>query len=266
MRNKTVAILESRLGVQMAELIEKRGGKALRAPALAEVPDLDPQFISGLLRDLQNAAAGLFIFQTGVGTRALFEATDKLQMTPLLLSLLERAKVLARGPKPTAPLKSRGVRIDFNIKEPYTTSEIFSELAAFPLEGLRAVVQRYGAKNPELEHGLQARGAIVTEIPLYRWSLPADTTPLLELMDALERREVDAVVFTSASQVFNLFSLARTVSKVDNLAENVNATLVASIGPVCSAALSYFGVNAKVQASPPKLGPLISALDQALST
>ena len=37
MRGKTVAILESRLGAQLAELVGKRGGSALHAPALAEV-------------------------------------------------------------------------------------------------------------------------------------------------------------------------------------------------------------------------------------
>jgi uroporphyrinogen-III synthase len=41
--------------------------------------------------------------------------------------------------------------------------------------------------------------------------------------------------------------------------------LIASIGPVASNALREFGLSPTIEASPPKLGPLISALDQALS-
>ncbi len=40
MNGQTVAILESRLGERLAELIAKRGGKPLRAPALAEMKSL----------------------------------------------------------------------------------------------------------------------------------------------------------------------------------------------------------------------------------
>jgi len=42
-----------------------------------------------------------------VGTHALFAATDSLGMTPKLLGLLANCVVAARGPKPTAALRSR---------------------------------------------------------------------------------------------------------------------------------------------------------------
>ena len=46
MRGKTVAILESRLGPQMVDLVAKHGGVPMHAPALAEVPDVDPEFVA----------------------------------------------------------------------------------------------------------------------------------------------------------------------------------------------------------------------------
>jgi hypothetical protein len=45
----------------------------------------------------------------------------------------------------------------------------------------------------------------------------------------------------------------------------LNATLVASIGPVCSRALRAHGVTIALEASPPKLGPLVQAIDAALT-
>ena len=72
MRDKRVAILESRLGPQMVDLIAKRGGIPVHAPALAEVPDVDPAHVRELIDDLSARPARISIFQTGVGTRALF--------------------------------------------------------------------------------------------------------------------------------------------------------------------------------------------------
>jgi uroporphyrinogen-III synthase len=235
------------------------------APALAEVPDVDSATIARLVGGLESHPPKAAIFQTGVGTQALFAATDSLGMTPKLLGLLSRCVVAARGPKPTAALRSRAVRIDRGAKEPYTTVEVLDSLKDLSFRDARVLVQRYGETNLELEKALQAMGAEVVEIPTYRWALPEDTTPLVQLIDALERKQVDATVFTSASQAHNLFALSESLGRHATLAANLNRTLVASIGPVCSAALEGHGVKIALEASPPKLGPLVAALDRALS-
>jgi uroporphyrinogen-III synthase len=264
-RSKTVAILESRLGRQLADLVAKHGGRPLLAPALAEVPDVDDATIRRLVGGLESRPPKAAIFQTGVGTQALFAATDSLGMTPILLGLLANCVVAARGPKPTAALRSRKVRIDRSAKEPYTTVEVLESLEDLSFRGECVVVQRYGETNVELEKALRAKGAEVVEIPTYRWALPENTRPLAGLIDALERAQVDATVFTSASQAHNLFALAQKLGKQGPLAANLSRTLVASIGPVCSAALREHGVKIALEASPPKLGPLVAALDRALS-
>ncbi|HEX9193301.1 MAG TPA: uroporphyrinogen-III synthase [Burkholderiales bacterium] len=265
MKAKTVAILESRLGAQLADLVGKHGGTPLLAPALAEVPEVDSAAISNLVEQLEANPAKAAIFQTGVGTQALFRATDALGLTGKLLGLLAKCVVVARGPKPTAVLRSRDVRIDRSANEPFTTVEVLQSLNDVPLRGARVVVQRYGETNVELEKALREKGAEVIEVATYRWSLPQDTGPLVRLIDALERRQVDATVFTSASQAHNLFTLAERLGRQGPLAGNLNRTLVASIGPVCSAALREHGVDIALEASPPKLGPLVSALSQVLS-
>jgi uroporphyrinogen-III synthase len=262
---KTVAILESRLGRHLADLVAKHGGRPLLAPALAEVPDVDDATIRRLVGGLESRPPKAVIFQTGVGTQALFAATDSLGMTPKLLGLLANCVVVARGPKPTAALRSREVRIDRGAKEPYTTVEVLESLEDLSLRGECVVVQRYGETNVELEKALRAKGADVVEIPTYRWALPENTQPLAGLIDALERAQVDATVFTSASQAHNLFALAQKLGKQGSLAANLSRTLVASIGPVCSAALREHGVKIALEAKPPKLGPLVAALDRALS-
>ena len=265
MKGKTVAILESRSGAQLAELVRRRGGTPMLAPALAEVADMDSAFIASFVAGLETRPAKAAIFQTGVGTRALFEATDALGLTGRLLCLLDAMTVVARGPKPTAALRSRAVRIDLSAADPFTTVEVLAALREVPIEGERVVVQRHGATNEKLEAGLHARKAAVVEVPTYRWALPADTAPLVALMDALDSGRVDAAVFTSASQAHNLFGLADTLGRKGSLAAALNETLVASVGPVCTDALAGFGIRVGVEPSPPKMGPLVAALDAALA-
>jgi hypothetical protein len=102
MKDKTVAILESRMRDHIASLVRKYGGTPFSAPALAEIPDVDPAHIHALIRDWNSTPPEIIIFQTGVGTRALFGATDSLGLTGVLLRLLDAAQVIVRGPKPAS--------------------------------------------------------------------------------------------------------------------------------------------------------------------
>jgi len=263
MRGKRIAVLESRLGRQLVELIEGRGAAVFHAPALAEIPDLDPAQIAALVASLEEKPPAVAIFQTGVGTRALFAATDVLGLSARFLGMLEKTVVVARGPKPSAALRSRGVRIDRSAADPFTTAEILQSLRDVPVKAARVLVQRYGSVNAELDRHLEAAGAEVIEIPTYRWSLPEDTGALEELIARLERGELDAAVFTNAEQVRNLFAVARRTGREAGLARALNRVVVASIGPVASAALREAGLQVRVEAKPPKLGALLSVLEQA---
>ena len=75
---------------------------------------------------------------------------------------------------------------------------------------------------------------------------------------------VDAVLFTSAVQVHNLYEVAASMGRDGELAGQLNALVVASIGPVCSRALMQHGIRPSFEANPPKLGPLVAGLDAAL--
>ena len=117
----------------IASLVRKYGGTPFSAPALAEIPDVDPAHIQELIRDWNSTPPDIFIFKTGVGTRALFAATDSLGLTDVLSRLLDLAQVVVRGPKPTTVLQSRKVRIDRAASNPFTTHEVLAEMHKTPL-------------------------------------------------------------------------------------------------------------------------------------
>jgi uroporphyrinogen-III synthase len=265
MKSKIVAILETRTGAHLGELVARRGGIPLLAPALNEVPDIEPQTVISLLEAWQRNPYRMVIFQTGVGTRALFQVTDVLGSTGEMRQLLDRAMVVVRGPKPVGELNARGVRIDVRAASPFTTETVLAATAHIALDGQGVLVQRYGAANEPLRTALEARGAVVGEIATYRWALPTDTQPLKDLLDALAASRVDAVVFTSAVQIQHLFAVAESLGRSALLIGQMKSLVVASIGPVCSRALVAHGIVPTFEADPPKLGPLVAGLEAALN-
>lgn len=261
MQGKTIAILENRSGKQLADLVRKYDGIPIRAPALSEVPDIDLSAVETMVKQWQIQQPDLFIFQTGVGTKALFNTLDQLKLTEAFLGIVAQSHVVVRGPKPTAVLRSREVRIDQAAGEPYTTNEVLALLAAHALNGKSVVVQRYGDTNFTLQNALKERGASISEVATYRWQLPTEIQPLLDLMQSLKDKTVDMVCFTSASQVDNFFKVAANSAFSGELQQLLNSTAIASIGPVCSKALTKYNVNVALEASPPKLGPFIKAIN-----
>lgn len=260
MKGRTILILENRAGDQMTHAVERRGARALWIPVLDEVPDIDPAEVAAIIASHRAQPFALAVFQTGVGTRALFEAAARGAQEGALRDLLAQAKVAARGPKPSAVLRGQKVRIDFTAADPYTTDELLAAIPLDTLSGERVLVQRHGEFNQALHDALAGHGAKVEELPLYRWQRREDN--VVQLLDTLSREPVDAVVFTSMAQVHALFA--------DNEAQRVALRaalakpMVCSIGPVCSAALREAGVTVGLEPSPPKLGALFEAMEKAL--
>ncbi|MFO1318125.1 MAG: uroporphyrinogen-III synthase [Burkholderiales bacterium] len=266
LQGQTIAVLESRAAEQVAALVARHGGKALSAPALAEIPVIHPDDMRRWMDTLAATPPAISIFQTGVGTRALLEAAAEAGVRTSLVALIQASTVVVRGPKPTAALRVAGIRIDRSASEPFTTDDVLALLEDVELTGKTVLVQRYGDTNERLMQALAGRGAHAIEVPIYQWTLPTDVAPLHRLFDAVDAGTVDAIVFTSASQVGNLLEVARQAGRETALRRGLATLPVVSIGPVCSAALRAAGIDVRSEASPPKLGHLMAAIAAALST
>ncbi|HZP85218.1 MAG TPA: uroporphyrinogen-III synthase [Burkholderiales bacterium] len=260
MRGRTVVVLENRAGSQMSEVLERRGAHAIWIPVLAEVPDMDEHAVTALLASHRERPFALVVLQTGVGTRALFEASARVGLEGELRTLLAEAKVAARGPKPAAVLRSHQVRIDYLAGDPYTTEALIATLPLQDFAGRRVLVQRHGESNQTLLDAIGKQRAHPEELPVYRWIRREENVEAL--LETLREQRVDAVVFTSMAQVHALFE--GTSVQRDALLEALNRTLVCSIGPVCSAALREASVRVGLEPSPPKLGALFAAMETAL--
>ena len=144
LQGQTIAVLESRAAEQVAALVARHGGKALSAPALAEIPVIHPDDMRRWMDTLAATPPAISIFQTGVGTRALLEAAAEAGVRTSLVALIQASTVVVRGPKPTAALRVAGIRIDRSASEPFTTDDVLALLEDVELTGKTVLVQRYG--------------------------------------------------------------------------------------------------------------------------
>lgn len=258
-----IVSFESRRAQEMAELIRNYGGDPFIAPSLREIPLGENNAAIDFIGQLEAGKFDFLILLTGVGTRTLVAAVASKYSRERVAAALQRATLVARGPKPVAALKELGLTPNISVPEPNTWRDILSELDSHAdIRGRRTAVQEYGITNRELIAGLEARGAKVVRVPVYRWALPEDTTPLRAAIRRIVDGQVDIALFTNATQVDHVFRVAWEEKSDQSVRQAFARVLIASIGPICSEALEHFGLNADLEPEHPKMGHLISAVAQ----
>lgn len=237
-------------------MLARHGAQVSSAPALRETPIGESPPVAELTRALAAGEVAAVVLLTGVGTRALAAAATP--ACPDFTTLLARVPIVARGPKPLAALRELQIDGAQPVPSPHTWREVLPVVDGLRLPpGSLVAVQEYGVAPQALTDALEERGLRVLRVPVYRWALPQDPTPLRNAAAGLVAGAFDAAVFTSAAQVEHLFQVT---NDVDALRAALGRVVVASIGPVCSEGLDAHGVRATLEASPPKLGPLVAAI------
>ena len=256
-----IVSFESRRAAEMAELIRNYGGEPIIAPSMREVPLGENRDAIDFIGQLEAGSIDFLILLTGVGTRTLVAAVASEYPRERVTAALQRITLVARGPKPVAALRELGLKPDISVPEPNTWRDILSELdSKTEIKGRRVAVQEYGIPNAELTAGLEARGAKVSRVPVYRWALPEDTGPLRSAISRIIENRVDIALFTNATQVFHLFQVARDERLDGSLREAFSRVLIASVGPICNEALEHVGLRADLEPEHPKMGHLIAAV------
>jgi uroporphyrinogen-III synthase len=258
---RRVLTLEARRSPELALMVVNYGGEPIVAPALCERP-LDHHteavaFIEGLLRDEFE----MVVLMTGVGTRALVSIAEHFVSRAAFLESLARTRVVARGPKPMAALRELGLSAWAVAPSPNTWREVMTAIdvraGGRTLDGMRIAVQEYGVANPDLNAAFDARGAIVTSVPIYKWALPDDIEPLRAGIRAIVDDQVDVLLLTAGVQMVHLLSVATSMGIEDEVRHHLHRLVIASIGPIASEELRRQGLQIDLEPSHPKMGFLV---------
>ena len=259
-----VAAFESRMAESMANLIRRYGGEPRVAPALREIPLSDNHSAFEFGERLFAGQIDMVLLLTGVGTQTLVEALATRHPIDSITQALARTTLVARGPKPVAALKRLGLTPNLVVPEPNTWRDLLALLdQQGSVKDRWVAVQEYGITNEELVQGLVQRGARVMPVPIYKWALPEDTTPLRNLLIEVIAGTIDVLLVTNAAQVEHVMQVLERDGKVEPFRTALKRTVVASIGPTASERLRSHGWPVDLEPSHPKMGVLVKEASEA---
>ncbi len=239
----TVAVTAARRREELISLLERRGARTVSAPTIRIVPLADD---TELMRATQACLAeplDVAIATTGIGFRGWLEAAEGWGLGETLRARLSEATLLARGPKARGAIRAAGL-VEAWSPEGESTSEVLQHVlgdclpAGEGLAGRRIAVQLHGEPLLDVVEALEAAGAHVVQVPVYRWTLPADLAPVHRLVDLILTRQVDAVTFTSAPAAASLLAVAGDLGHDDGVIQALRGDVLACcVGPVTAGPL-----------------------------
>jgi uroporphyrinogen-III synthase len=253
-----VALFESRYGSEFENLVRKQGGEPLLGPTLVEAPLALGEELEEFVRCLRARELSIFMVLTGVGTRKLVQLIAPIMERAELSASLSELIIAARGPKSVLALRELGLKAQVVAPEPHTWESLLAALAAHvPLAGQRVALQQYGVPHERLTRALEASGAHVQQVPVYRWQLPEDTRPLENVVNALCAGSVEVMLFTSGPQAGVLMEIAGRMGVEDALRAALGRVAVGSVGPSCSEAMRNLELEPDFEPEHGKMGHLV---------
>lgn len=258
-----VAVTADRRRDDLAALLRRRGAKVIETPTLRFVPLDDDAALRKATNECLIAQIDYAVATTGSGWRGWMSAAESWGVGEELHRALGKAMVVSRGAKATGAVRASGLRESYSAPSE-SCDELLGYLTEQGVTGKRIAVQQYGVENPAEDTrfvtALREAGAIVVDIPVYRWGPPSDRAAVRRLVDAIVRREVHAVSFTSAPGVTALLEAAAVTGALDQLLVALRTDVTAvCVGTVCARPLEALDVRA-VWPERARLGAMVATL------
>ena len=235
LKDKVLAITRSeRDAKEFLQLVREQGGRAIALPAIEIVPkgpEVAEQFIDKLRKKKHYYCA----FMSQQAVNILFDlARDK------IAPVLKSTTVIAVGPKTKQSLEEHGIKVGL-VLEKFSSFGLIDLLSRIEPAGKKIIIPRSGAANNFATAALIRLGMDVDEILLYTVRTRAIEPIWKEFCDLLLQKRVDAIIFTSASNVNSFFEIMDRVSKDELQLDSI--TKVVSIGPFTSKVLRDRGIE-----------------------
>jgi uroporphyrinogen-III synthase len=235
LKDKVLAITRSeRDAKEFLQLVREQGGRAIALPVIEIVPqgpEVAEQFIDKLRKKKHYYCA----FMSQQAVNILFDlARDK------IAPVLKSTTVIAVGPKTKQSLEEHGIKVGL-VLEKFSSFGLIDLLSRIEPAGKKIIIPRSGAANNFSTDALIRLGMDVDEILLYTVRTRAVEPIWKEFCDLLLQKRVDAIIFTSASNVNSFFEIMDRVSKDELQLDSI--TKVVSIGPFTSKVLRDWGIE-----------------------
>jgi uroporphyrinogen-III synthase len=226
---------------ELARALRRRGAAVIVAPAI----EILPVRSAALTRALRQLADGRFAWVTITSPRTVDVLREHLRPRDV------RAKVAAIGEGTREAFRTWARREPDLVPKTFTTSAL---ARAVPRGEGRVLCPRADVAPEGLEDVLASKGWTPTRVDAYRTRFPHSLPD--DARDALQRGEVDAITFTSASTVRGFIRAIGVVR---------GAPKVACIGPVTAREARAHGLSVHAVANPHTVEGLVAAIERALA-
>lgn len=258
-----VAITSDRRREELGAMLRRRGAEVIMAPTMRIIPLGDDRVLRAATEECLREPLDYAVATTGIGWRAWISTAEGWGLADPLAAVLAGATLAARGPKATGAIRQCGMRETYSPPSESST-ELLAWLLARDLTGARVAVQLHGSADTAFLDALRGAGAEVVPVPVYQWGAPQDTAAVGRLVEAVVRRQVHAVAFTSAPGAAAFLAAAENDGSLNRVVDAMQAdVLAACIGPVCAAPLEPHGITS-VWPERGRLGSLARVITQEL--
>ena len=235
-----------------AHRLGELGADVLEIPTIKIVPPTNHAPVADAILELNSY--DWLIFTSPNGVTAFFDLFFKAFQD---LRDIGGVRIAAVGPATAAKLRELHLQVDLMPDEALAV-KIAAQFEKFEtVENLKLCLLRAEVANPDLPRALEALGAIVDDIAVYKTE--AETEDRIGAGTELIKSGVDWITFTSGSTVEHFHARFNLPSLLKNFPE----MQLASIGPETSKALTELGLTPTIEAKRHTTDGLVSALMKA---
>ena len=228
---------------ELCELLEAAGARPILVPTIAIAPPASFEPLDGALRSADDY--DWLVFTSANGARSVLQRAAELGLD---LGRVPNLRLAAVGPATRAVLSDAGLSVA-SMPSEHRGDQIPECLG--DVGGMRILLPRSDLADDSLPALLRERGAEVDALAAYRTTTQALTETSLEALD----EGVDAITFTSPSTIRGLVEGLGVAH-----AHIIEQAVVATIGPVTSAAARALNVRVDVEARESSAQGLVEAL------
>lgn len=258
---RKIGVAAARKAEAIETLIQKNGGSAIAFPIQGK-QQLNEDICKQDIKELIAKPFDMIILTTGIGVETLERTAQQLQEHANFIGKLEKTPLAIRGSKTMNWLKKHDLKPSL-VSNDGTMKNLFDSLEREEQgHRKRVYLQAYNQDDVELKDKLENLGFDVYLSKPYRYEEPEQ--PILgSLRQTIISQEIDAVIFTSKTQVQNLFH--KSIDSEEIIHAFNDSVLAVAVGKVTASELEENGITNVFQPKKPKMGAMIVELSRHLS-
>jgi len=229
---------------EFSSLLKSYGAISIPFPTIEIAP---PENWHQLYKAIEKLDSYDWIIFTSVNGVRFF--TQKLKGKGRGVDALIGKKICAIGPRTQGELENMGLTVTF-IPTEYRAEGVAEGLKTRGIKGQKILLPRARGARSILPESLREAGAVVDEVEVYQAVKPAQGKNSLE---AILKKGIDVVAFTSSSTVRNFMDLLSDKSVM-------NGVKVAVIGPITAETARNYGLEPHIKPREYTIPALVEAI------